>query len=1280
MATTSQAPPPYGGLYDPSPYSQLNGDAMQDIFEQLQSQHDSDEFNSPRSLSGTSDAGMEQRDYSEILNYIAANGLAPGVFVGGAEADRRQRGGGSGDLVDYSTTAATTMAKNGEGMMGYTGYNGGSIGMNGGGLGGGAAPAGLQSAPSSSSSTASSSPAFTGATTSSTFTSYPNSSTTSSSLHAIPFSHASPSLEGTNTASPPGGSYYPSTTTAAYHGSSAFHPTLQTPSIDFSTYSAPRASLSPRSTDSLSPYTPPHNPSSGSAPGGSGNFIHNEALARILADAQVQGQLHAQAQSAAMAQAAFNASYIANLQHQQQQQAHHHRPQPLLVAPHPHQQSQPPSTQPVQYYHQPPIQPSSIYVPGNDDNESKKRKVVAMDDTQAEPSVNIARSHLRQSQSGPSGSRGGRKSVGEEEAAPFSFTIKSSAGQPTTSVPRSSVEVIANAGIPSAPDARKVYQDDTPSKVTIARRGSQKHQADSVASTSTPTTKSVKATATKPVEASGVKKAEAVKKVDQKKKGSEKGHNAVERRYRNNINNAIATLRDIIPALRHLKPLPSMPASRRRASQFTLSTSAQAPTPHGLIDGIPAAKTLSKGTILQKSIEYIQFLQGARIDAGEDLEIFKTVVREMVGGGERLVEEFERRRGEREVEREGEREKRRREQAVLDGEESEEEEGEGDEVDARMESTSEQGEELGSGQEGSPNSSNGGEVHAAHAYPPQAFASAQRNGNANPPSRMLLASFMGVSFAGGLGYDWTYGAASAAESASSARAWSGGLVRRAFDPTVAGPSMGPKAALLVSSEVVHPAILTGLVFLGFASIVAVLGFLLSPFVTRSTSSHEKSVSECETKEEKEPIIPRSVFRQQRRALALESLAQLNDSASSSPTYADERQSALKARRELLRLVGAPTYGLVPALAKETLATALRNVTTIRVGSFANWSEEDRREAAVAWVRIAEIEAALGGVEINFLARCYTFMRLFNLSRSSHWPQTTSSTSRSSVNAILAIIAEGLGQPLSASALWNQASKSRKKSDAVLDPWTEIAISTSFEEVRTILKGKKAPEGVPEPSDTVPLLRISEARCEAALRETWARLFVAVVQSHSTLSPDARFSTIADQPRLEETISHVISSTSDGSSIHSMAKITRAFCAFWTHGAEYAAHLANELVREANRGGPVSRLTCAPALFAFLLPEEMDFVMPESTSGRVEMEVDTLASATLGWLNVRRQSEALLEAPKPVPTSPGVGGERRGEGGKVFTDPALIAFCASPVADALKFLRTAGLGEEASGGI
>lgn len=323
-------------------------------------------------------------------------------------------------------------------------------------------------------------------------------------------------------------------------------------------------------------------------------------------------------------------------------------------------------------------------------------------------------------------------------------------------------------------------------------------------------------------------------------------------------------------------------------------------------------------------------------------------------------------------------------------------------------------------------------------------------------------------------------------------------------------------------------------------------------------------------------------------------------------------------------------------------------------------------------------APTGADDINYLAKCYTFLRLFNLSRSSHWPMTTPSTSRPAVNAILALHLTMLGQPLSAHALWNKAAKvDRKKSDVPLDPWVEIAISTDFEEARSILAATKECNERPAPSDTVPLLRISEARCEAALRETWAKIFVAVVQTTcpptGPISSVASFSEIVDQPLLEDTIAHVIASTSDGSMVHSMAKITRALCTFYTVGGSEARALARELAHEARAGGPVSRLACAEPFFSLLFNDDR---MASRISGAADPtnEIDVLACATLGWLTVRRQSQ-LSRTPSspgstPVasdPLAPKANpklhaltlANRRLLGSKIFADADLVAFCAIP---------------------
>lgn len=275
----------------------------------------------------------------------------------------------------------------------------------------------------------------------------------------------------------------------------------------------------------------------------------------------------------------------------------------------------------------------------------------------------------------------------------------------------------------------------------------------------------------------------------------------------------------------------------------------------------------------------------------------------------------------------------------------------------------------------------------------------------------------------------------------------------------------------------------------------------------------------------------------------------------------------------------------------------------------------------------------------------------------------------------------LGQPLSAHALWNKAARAnRKKSDVPLDPWVDIAISTDFEQVRSILSHSHKEHGDrPSPSDTVPLLRISEARCEAALRESWAQIFVAVVATTcppgAPRSPLVSFATLVDQPFLEDTTAHVIASTGETSVVHAMAKITRALCAYYTLGSAGARDLTRELAAEARANGAVARLACAEPFFALMFEDERMSTRLGSGGEAVEAtaEVDILACATLGWLSVRRQNlSALVDGGAkdlveycagPLKADPKLHAlalaNRRLLGSKVFSDPELIAFCAAP---------------------
>ena len=330
-----------------------------------------------------------------------------------------------------------------------------------------------------------------------------------------------------------------------------------------------------------------------------------------------------------------------------------------------------------------------------------------------------------------------------------------------------------------------------------------------------------------------------------------------------------------------------MPTTKRKASQFSLASAAIPETPEGLIDGIPAARTLSKGVILNKAVEYIDFLRYSRDAQNEDLETFKGMVRELVGDGEKLVNEFERRQAERHVDREAERKR-------LLAEDSQEEQGESAEDEEEEEAPVVQapkGRAAAGTKRGRPaaataapakkarastrnngltpplsdeyervqdlnaahlgalaSSQDGGAYPNLHTFPPSPVSSEDRgvspsalNNNeqerAGRGGRVMLASFMGASFAGGLGYDLAASAAVAEETLAQAagRAWAGGLVRRSEVPTETTTAPAKVFEL-------HPSLLSGLVALGAACVVVALFYLIRSVLSlgKSTISPAKS--------------------------------------------------------------------------------------------------------------------------------------------------------------------------------------------------------------------------------------------------------------------------------------------------------------------------------------------------------------------------------------------------------------------------------------------------------
>jgi hypothetical protein len=82
-------------------------------------------------------------------------------------------------------------------------------------------------------------------------------------------------------------------------------------------------------------------------------------------------------------------------------------------------------------------------------------------------------------------------------------------------------------------------------------------------------------------------------------------HNAIERRYRTNLNDRIAELRSVVPALCHIRPEHATTAARKGSQDG----GADEDDHDRIVDGVPAATRLNKATILRKATEYIIYLR-----------------------------------------------------------------------------------------------------------------------------------------------------------------------------------------------------------------------------------------------------------------------------------------------------------------------------------------------------------------------------------------------------------------------------------------------------------------------------------------------------------------------------------------------------------------------------------------------------------------------------------------------------------------------------------------------
>ncbi|CAO3586247.1 unnamed protein product [Absidia cylindrospora] len=110
-------------------------------------------------------------------------------------------------------------------------------------------------------------------------------------------------------------------------------------------------------------------------------------------------------------------------------------------------------------------------------------------------------------------------------------------------------------------------------------------------------------------------------------------HNAIERRYRNNINDRIRELQQVVPALcRDDDQDNNSKNSNHSAEDDDMDELEEE-------DGVPVAKKLNKATILQKATEYIHHLKYSQQLLNQENEMLQHMV-QALPGGEPLLQQF----------------------------------------------------------------------------------------------------------------------------------------------------------------------------------------------------------------------------------------------------------------------------------------------------------------------------------------------------------------------------------------------------------------------------------------------------------------------------------------------------------------------------------------------------------------------------------------------------------------------------------------------------------------
>ncbi|KAI8144952.1 hypothetical protein BJV82DRAFT_606870 [Fennellomyces sp. T-0311] len=109
-------------------------------------------------------------------------------------------------------------------------------------------------------------------------------------------------------------------------------------------------------------------------------------------------------------------------------------------------------------------------------------------------------------------------------------------------------------------------------------------------------------------------------------------HNAIERRYRNNINDRIQDLKNVVPALYRAK------IKEKTGGHDGDDDSDEDSGEQEIVEGVEVAKKLNKATILRKATEYILFLRQTNDLADRENQILQHIISQMPGGNQVLTQ------------------------------------------------------------------------------------------------------------------------------------------------------------------------------------------------------------------------------------------------------------------------------------------------------------------------------------------------------------------------------------------------------------------------------------------------------------------------------------------------------------------------------------------------------------------------------------------------------------------------------------------------------------------